>query len=151
MHIHAPEMHIAVHHMFVQTQAKWCELDKHVCLVFYLVQNKITLNTELLLELLWTKSHRAGCPLSITGDVSHMAQAHNIQCIWRVQRWNPDSALFTSPCLIFQMPQSHIVGQRAGLAAECRTLSCWDLSNDWHPKAACCSVPRKPRADRSQL
>lgn len=48
------------------------------------------------------------------------------------------------------MLQSHIFGQRADLATECRTLS-RDLCNEWHPKAACCSMPRQPRADRSQL
>lgn len=82
--------------------------------------------------------------------VRYVAPAHNIQRIWRLQWWNPDSALFPCSCLIFQMPQSHVVGQRAGPHAECRTLS-WDLSNDWRPRAACCCVPRLPQADRSRL
>lgn len=53
--------------------------------------------------------------------------------------------LFPPPCscLIFQMLQSHVVGQRAGLPAECRTPS-WDLSNGRGPRATCCSVPGCP-------
>lgn len=96
------------------------------------------------------QSHRRVSPLSIAVAVRYMAQVHNIHCIWQVQRWNSDSALFPCSCLIFQMLQSHIFGQRADLATECRTLS-RDLSIEWHRKAACCSVPRQPRADRSQL
>ncbi len=89
--------------------------------------------------LCWTKSHRSSPPLSLTVGVSYVAQVHNIQCVWRVQRWNPDSALFPCSCLIFQMPQSHVVGQRAGLPAECRTPS-WDA-----PELPAAAYPGSPK------
>lgn len=70
--------------------------------------------------------------------------------IWSVQRWNSHFALFPRSCLIFQVPQSHMVGQTAGLPAEGRTMN-WDLSNDWQPRASCCSTARLPQAGQLWL
>lgn len=56
--------------------------------------------------LYWTKSNRRCSPLSIAVDVRYMAQVHNIQFIWRVQRWNPDSAFF--PLLLLNISNAAI-------------------------------------------
>lgn len=52
------------------------------------------------------KIHRRVSPVSIAVDVRYVAQAHNDECVWRDQRWNPDSAFF--PLLLLNISNAAI-------------------------------------------